>query len=282
MSERNILMKTRLVLFFVLLISVFFGCKTKKIVSEHPKIRPIDEFEFIENISETGSKSDFVFFRKSLVQFSSEKVSHTFRANIYVVKDSSITISVLAPMGIEVARVSLNIDSVVIIDRMNRNVVFTDYSEIDRKFGIDVNFEVFENILLNKPFSFFERKNISLLDYHFGIDNDQYKLSSINEKGRRKNRINQSEIWHKMWFQPDSYRLDRISFSELKDNMVLDVVYDNFESVGAGIIFPGKLRMFGNKGLKKISLEVTHGHIEFNSEQSISFHVPEKYDKIYR
>lgn len=75
-------------------------------------------------------------------------------------------------------------DSVTIIDRMGRQVIYTDYEEIYRKFGVEADFYIFQSILLNEAFSMFHEKGLSLHDYHLGIQSHQYQLSSAREKSR--------------------------------------------------------------------------------------------------
>lgn len=258
------------------------GCKSKKVVSDSMGVLPIDDTELVQILQKNNKDIESVFLRKSLVQFESDEVSHTFRSNIYIKKDVVIRISILAPMGIEVARISMEPDSVTIIDRMGRNVVYTDYDEVKRKFGVEVDFNTFQSLLLNQAFSFFQDKGISLYDYHLGIDNGQYKLSSVKERSNTLFSEGKKGIWHKMWIQPRSFQINRISFNELEKNMVLDVLYDQFIETSVVQSFPKKMSVTGNKGLKKLSLDITHSDIDINGLDSISFQVSDKYEKIYR
>lgn len=258
------------------------GCKSKKVVSDSMGVLPIDDTELVQILQKNNKDIESVFLRKSLVQFESDEVSHTFRSNIYIKKDVVIRISILAPMGIEVARISMEPDSVTIIDRMGRNVVYTDYDEVKRKFGVEVDFNTFQSLLLNQAFSFFQDKGISLHDYHLGIDNGQYKLSSVKERSNTLFSESNKGILHKIWIQPRSYEINRISFNELEKNMVLDVLYDQFIETSVVQSFPKKMSVTGNKGLKKLSLDITHSDIDINGLDSISFQVSDKYEKIYR
>lgn len=270
---------------FILLVGVIIfisGCKSKKVVSDSLGVVPIDENELVLTLQKNSNDIESVFLRKSLVQFKSDEVSHTFRSNIYIQKDVVIRMSILAPMGIEVARISMEPGSVTIIDRMGRNVVYTDYQEVKRKFGVEVDFNTFQSLLLNQAFSFFENKGISLYDYHLGIDNGQYKLSSVKERSNTLFSGSNKEIWHKMWIQPRSFQINRVSFNELEKNMVLDILYGQFIETSVGQFFPKKMSVTGNKGLKKLSLDITHSDIDINGLDSISFQVSDKYEKIYR
>ncbi len=270
---------------YTIIFSIVFitGCKTKKIVSDDAAyVIPIKKRDLVERVDKNFKNVRNIFFSKSLVQFESDKVNQTFRTNIFLDIDNNIRISILAPLGIEVARISLEPDSVFIIDRMNRQVVYTDYDEARRKFGIEVDFSSMQNILLNRTFSLFESQDINLHDYHLGIENQQYKLSSVKEKSRPFFSKKNEPILHKMWIQPRRFSLNRTSFTESAKNLRLDINYEDFAEEARGFYFPKKVIFSGNKGLQQISLVIKHNSLDINSEKSISFHIPDKYDKIYR
>jgi hypothetical protein len=267
----------------IFVVAFIAGCKSKKMVSDNAvSVIPIDKVDLVNRVEENFKDLKSIFFSKSLVQFESDKVSQTFRANIYLDINKAIRISILAPLGIEVARISLEPDSVFIIDRMSRNVVYTDYNEILRKFGVEIDFFSFQNILMNRVFSLFENKGISLYDYHLGIENKQYKLSSIKEKSNSIFSKKKAQILHKMWIEPGFFFLNRTSFTESEKNLTLDITYEDFEEEKNGFFFPGKLAVSGSKGLQQLLLVISHTNIDINGDKSISFHIPEKYDKIYR
>lgn len=275
-------MKNSLFIILLVFIAGTFGCKSKKALTDSGRIVPIDKDLLIEQLQNDSDPINNIFFRRSFIQFESENVSHTFRSNIYIDRNNFIRISILAPMGIEVARVSMEPDSVTIIDRMGRQVIYTDYREIYRKFGVEADFFIFQSILLNEAFSMFYEKGLSLHDYYLSIQRNQYQLSSARERSRSLFSGNNSGFFHKMWIEPDSFEVTRFSFNELDKNMVLDIVYGQFSQLSGGQNFPEKISVTGNRGLKKLSLDIAHSSVEINGDSKISFQVSDKYEKIYR
>lgn len=275
-------MKNSLFIILLVIIAGTFGCKSKKVLTDSVGIVPIDKDLLIKQLQNDSDPINNIFFRRSLIQFESENVSHTFRSNIYIDRNHFIRISILAPMGIEVARVSMEPDSVTIIDRMGRQVIYTDYREIYRKFGVETDFFIFQSILLNEAFSMFYEKGLSLHDYHLSIQRNQYQLSSARERSRSVFSGNNAGFFHKMWIEPDSFEVTRFSFNELDKNMVLDIVYRQFSQLSGGQNFPKKISVTGNRGLKKLSLDIAHSSVEINGDNNISFQVSDKYEKIYR
>lgn len=87
-------------LFIILLVFIVggaFGCKSKKALTDSEFIIPIDKDLLIEQLQDNSHFIKNIFFRRSLVQFNSEDVSHTFRSNIYINRNNFIRISILAP-----------------------------------------------------------------------------------------------------------------------------------------------------------------------------------------
>jgi len=275
-------MKIRVIIILLIILAGFFGCKTKKVISDSNILPPLDKDVLIGQLEDNSQNIDNIFFRRSLVQFSSDEISHTFRSNIYINRNSVIRISILAPMGIEVARVSMEPDSVTIIDRMNREVIYADYNEIYRKFGIEGDYHLFQSLLLNEAFSMFQNKGISLHNYHMGIDKQQYKLSSVRERSGSLFNSNSDGFFHKMWIEPKSYEVTRFSFNEQKKNMVLDILYTNFIELSEGQKFPEEISITGNRGLKKVSVDISHSDIQVNGADKILFQVSDRYEKIFR
>lgn len=275
----------RAVLIFSIVIIFFNGCKTKTIVSDVFSVLPMEEEELVNRLNDSQRDIDNISFKRSNVTIKTEKQNQSFKSNLYIERDSFVRISVLAPLGIEVARISFEPDSVTIIDRLNREVVFTGYDEVKNRFGIDVDFYLLQNILLNKAFSYFENKGFHLNNYHGEVDDKLYLLQSM--KNRRYDRLvnkNQGNnlIFHKLWIHPENFYLTRTSFIMKSSGLNVDIQYNNFTKEDVGFFFPGGLFVEGNRLGRSFYLEIVYGAINVNDNNSISFSIPGKYEKIYR
>lgn len=276
----------RISVFIVFILIAFSGCKSKKFVFENNEFERLRHREVLNRISEEKLNFKNVFFKRSLVKMDSDNGAQSFRSNIFVNPDSFIRVSVLAPMGIEVARISFEKNEVLIIDRMNRLVIYTDYDEVYRKFGAHLNFEMLENILLDKAFSYHSPDGVHLRDYHFTLDENQYLLSSIKEK--QYERLLDKDpfkelVYQNIWIDPSIFLMRRTFLSLAENDIVLDIKYEEFTKQDTGFYFPEKINIVGsNKNNKEIKVTVSHSSIRFNDDNGISFKIPDKYEKIYR
>jgi hypothetical protein len=265
---------------------IFFnGCKTKHIVSGVSVINPIDESDLVKMVDEVDPNIEIAFFKRTSIRVKTENESQSFKSNIFFKKDSFIRVSVLAPMGIEIARISLEPDKVIVIDRINRLVVFTDYDEVYNRFGVETDYKFLQNILLDKAFSYFEADGINLVDYYGGIEDRLYKLASVKER-QYKRLIHRSKegdiVFHSLWINPEFFYLKKTSFFIKKGNINVDVVYDGFNKNFSEFYFPNKMIIDGQKDGKSFSFDVSYGSIQFNEDNNISFNIPQRYEKVYR
>lgn len=270
----------------IVIVIIFSGCKSKKFISGSNDFERLRRTEVLERIADEEKRIDNVFFRRSTVKMRSEKGVQSFRSNIFIHPDSFIRVSVLAPMGIELARISFEENQVLILDRMNRVIIYTNYDEVYQKFGAHLNYDILQNVLLDKAFSYHSDKGLSLEDYHFDLDKNQYLFSSMKEKQYQRlvsrNQID-GLVFQNIWVDPSLFLMRRTQLSLKEKNVELDIQYDEFVRQEIGWFFPEFIKVIG-KGESQNDVQVTisHSSIRFNDDNGISFKIPDKYEKIYR
>ena len=269
-----------IVFFFAIL---FTGCKTTRKVGEILPVLPLRDAELVKKVEKAQKEKNEIFFRRTVVKVNSKRENRRFKANIWLKKDSFLRMSLIGPMGIEAARINFQPDDVVIIDRMNRVVVYSGYHDIKKRFGLDIDFRILQNLFLNQGFSYFAGNDLD--DYHGGIDNRQYKLASMKEKKYQKkvnNRDRSIPVFHRLWFDPDHFYLTKTSFTSVDSDMDVDVNYNDFKSYGEGLYFPEVFVIEGQHQDSSFSLNFEFGDVDFSKENNISFRIPDQYEKIYR
>jgi hypothetical protein len=83
---------------------------------------------------------------KSKITLKTAKISQTIPATILVKKDSVIWISIA--IGLEAARVSINPDTIYLIDRLNKNYYKISFSELSNQFNFNINFKMVQSLLI--------------------------------------------------------------------------------------------------------------------------------------
>ncbi|MGQ1889519.1 DUF4292 domain-containing protein [Thermophagus sp. OGC60D27] len=273
------------ILFFI---AFLFGCRTVEKVKEGDYIAPLSGEKIVGMINELDEKRDIenIFFKKAFFTFKSSNSTKSFKCRLFLDVDSFIRISVLGPVGIEVARISFEPEKVTVIDRINRKIIYTDFEELYRKFHLDIDFFLLQNFLLNRSFSFYENMNLGLEDYFYcGINNRMYKYSSMKEKRIKKLKDNQllnDFSYHQFWLMPESFNLKKNYFYFKEGDLALTIDYDDFKRDFSSFLFPMVMNIEGNYAERNFHCNLVISDIVFNGDQQISFSIPQKYDKIYR
>ncbi|WP_255069700.1 DUF4292 domain-containing protein [Lacihabitans sp. LS3-19] len=83
---------------------------------------------------------------KSKITLKTEKINQTIPATIHVKKDSVIWISIA--MGLEAARVSINPDTLFLLDRLNRNYYKVSFVELSKQFDFEIDFKMIQSLLV--------------------------------------------------------------------------------------------------------------------------------------
>ena len=132
---------------FFALIIVFSGCKAKKVTSES-YIRPDTD-----KIASPGNQSNYnsierVWFKKISGTYQSGESEVKFKANIRLVKDSIIILSISSNMGIEGLRVILKPDSVTIQNRLKARYYSDKIANLPKGRVKLWSFDLIQDILL--------------------------------------------------------------------------------------------------------------------------------------
>ena len=109
----------------ILLISVIMlaSCRTAKHATETITVKPekIAPQTLLDSVSRHHVDFEWLSF-KARVDYTGDKRSENFTANIRMRKDSVIWASITSLMGIEVARLLITKDSVEVLDRLKKEI----------------------------------------------------------------------------------------------------------------------------------------------------------------
>jgi Domain of unknown function (DUF4292) len=146
---------------------------------------------------------------KSKIDIRSAKLNQTIPASIHVKKDSVIWLSV--SIGLEVARVSINSDSLFFMDRINRKHYKFSFEELSQQFHFPFTYQMMQSLLVgNLPIA---------------IDSSDLYAQNTDFKSLIQKR-NEVEITNK--FELSQNRLFAIEAIDHKSESKLNVIYKNF------------------------------------------------------
>ena len=128
------------------------ACKPKQKIVYSTK--PVEDKEYNQLFSDINNSTfDYNTFSSRLnMDVTSGTRSVSSKANIRMVKDSAIQISVQPLFGVEVLRFYIDPDSVVIVDRMNKRYVQESLYSLKEYYPVGFDFYTMQSILTNAPF----------------------------------------------------------------------------------------------------------------------------------
>ena len=184
-------------------------------------------------------------------------------ANIRMIKDSAIWISISASiLNIEVFRVLVTKDSVILLNKQDKEVQYRSINYLQEITEIPFDFKTLQNLLVGNPI-FYNDSNISVRKLE-----DFLLVSSINKDFKNLLTIttNDNTLKHS--------KLDDVNFAR---NRTADFTYDNYEE-NMGFKFSTYRQIVASEK-NKLDVRMNFKQFEFNKELSVYFSVPKNYKK---
>lgn len=135
-----------------LLLPVFSGCKSQKEVEAvTPGSSAKMQSELFEAMEEQAFRFNTMTARMN-VELKGTENDISSRADLKMVKDSAFQLSFQPFLGIEVFRAEFTVDSMKIIDRMNRRYVAERYEDMKGQMPFELNFYNMQALFTNRIF----------------------------------------------------------------------------------------------------------------------------------
>jgi hypothetical protein len=177
-------------------------------------------------------------------------------AQIRVKKDSIIWFSLKAPLGIEILRTVITLDSVYFMNRLDKTYFVKSISHLKEVVKADISFFQFQEILFSSPN--LKDKNLELLD------NENCALSSAKANYNI----------HPLFFRVEELELIESEDKKLKINFYNYQLFNEISS-----FFPNTIKI-DIESKEVFSAEIEYTKIVFNKKSSLSFKIPSSYVKM--
>lgn len=216
----------------------------------------------------TARNLDFQSFsargRMQLEENDGDKLSSNLSVRIR--KDSLIWVSVVPALGIEVARLLITPDSLLLVNRLNKTYFAGDYSLIRENFKVDVDFAMVQAILLGN---------------YLAGEADQEKV--MTEPPLQHIRRQQASLLIDQFLDLTDRKLKKITLKDQQTNNTMQVDYADFADL-EGTPFPRSARIAvqQNNGseTKGANAVLEYSRISINAPGlSFPFSIPEGYTR---
>jgi hypothetical protein len=279
---KNILEMKKQILFIVVAccISGIFlsSCKPGKAITKAIAPKDTTQFVKINNVADSLAlieevKKDFkksnidckTFSAKIKLDIETSKGKKPdLTANIKMIKDSAIWISITANVviTIEVFRVFITKDSVILLDKQAKEVHHRSIDYLQEITNIPFDFKTLQNLILGNPI-FFNDKNMAVRKF------ENYNLVSSFDNGF-KNLITIEK--------PNNLLTHcKLDDTDLQLNRTADFSYDGYEKNNDTYFSTQREIVATEKN--KVTIQMNFKQYEFNKELSLNFSIPKNYKK---
>lgn len=186
------------------------------------------------------------------------------KANIRIKKDSLIWFTLSNGVGIEGFRGKITKDSLVMIDRINKQVSSFSFDSLSERFNFEFNFELFQAVLVgNMPV------DVSKADV-LSKQSNNYLVTQKAGKLRIQNKISSK-----------SRRLENLKASTLENKNTLELKYSDFKFLEEKA-FAYKAMMiltYFKEGKKEeATIDIEHSRVKIeNKPLRFPFNIPSRY-----
>ena len=270
-------MKVCLYLFLAGSIVAFSNCKTSKIITK--AIAPRDTTNSVKIKSSADSlvlisdtkntiNRNFIDFKTFSAKIKMDIEDGKGKkpdllANVRMIKDSAIWISISASiLNIEVFRVLITKDSVVLLNKQEKEVQYRSISYLQEITDIPFDFNTLQNLIVGNPI-FYNEKNLTVRKFEefLLVSATGPEFKNLLTLATKDNTLLHSKL--------DDLNLQR--------NRTADFTYDSYSN-SAGFPFSTYRQIIATEK-NKLDVRMNFKQFEFNKELSVYLSVPKNYKK---
>jgi hypothetical protein len=197
--------------------------------------------------------------------------SFSSKANIQIVKDEALLISVQPLFGVEVFRLFMNPDTVFLLDRMNKRYVLESITTLKEIYPVGFDYYTMQSLFTNALFVSGKGK----------IDRADYRAFSYNRASDLNYQITASDAGSGIDYSFTVNGDDRITFAHLmqpEKKYYMQWGYHNFSALN-NLLFPHKMNVSLSSTSRKIDAEILFSNVVTDAPLQLALNVPLNYTK---
>ena len=188
-------------------------------------------------------------------------------------RDSVIWISITPILGIELARVLIKHDSLIVLDRLNKKVLKRDFQYFEDLWKTKVNFNMLQEVIVGNYFQYQEKEKLRSV-----YEEDPFIiLSTLNKRQARRaaeEKDPSKPLVQDFWID-GNYRIARSRITDDKKDLWVEATYKNFMEVN-GHLFPSSM-VVTIASTSPTIIRVEYQKVAVVDSLQMPFTIPEKY-----
>lgn len=237
------------------------SCRSNKDLSDKTdKMRRMAPQELLDSVSLT--QNDFTWFTgKAKVKYDDGNKAQNFTANIRMKKDSIIWISITSLMGIEAARLTIDQDSIRVLDRLKKRYIVEPVSRSDQYLPFDLDLGMVQDLLAG--------------NFLWSTDG---KLKSKVDDGKHVLFIDNKTFESTFWVRPADHVILNVLIKEMAAGREVGVQVSNFETEEGRTVGTERNIEFTDKNGYRLQIDMDYSRMKWDEPTSFPFYVSDKYE----
>ena len=255
---------------FIVFIFSLSGCKSSKKVAVSERGSEKTQKEFFTHMQEQAFQFETLTARLN-VDLDLPGNTMSSRVDLKMIKDSAFQLSVVPFLGIEGFRAEISVDSVKILDRMNKRYVAENYANLKGQTPIEFNFYNLQALLTNQLF----------LPGQKEIKPKQYSRFQLTQEGSAAEIQVKDAIGLLYTFMADGEeKILSTWVTDFSEHYALQWNYLSFRQT-EGQFFPMKMDIQLQKdGVSQGGIVLNFSRMQTNVPVKMDFSIPSKYTRI--
>ena len=262
--------KYSLGLMLLLLVGVYSCKATKRITQSASALENKSSSDLFKDVLYKGLEYS-TFSSKLNMTISTGTKTLSSKGTLRIVNNEAIQLSIQPLFGIEMFRLYVEPDHIIILDRMNKRYVKEFFDDIKGKNPIGFNFYTLQSLFTNNLFVT-DKSSVSVQDYKkfkFAESEDNYLLTGRDKK---------SEVDYNFYVNGN----DQIILTELNmptKGYSLQWTYDQF-SLMKDLFFPYEMKIAASMQKRKLNTSLSLSSIILNDPLSLETSIPDSYTRV--
>lgn len=244
----------------LLVIVIFFGCKTGKSISS----KTPEKGKSILDVNHSLTPAEMAIqIQKNQPAFSTAKVGKMsikvnvkerqldVKATCNIVSDSTIHLSIQPFFGVELFKLELTPNALILIDKPNKRFYESNYGFFRERFGVTVNYDAIQSLISNRLFVA-GKKAFSPNDFHWKKNVPKDMLA-----------VQFETMYQETWLDLGLVRISEVILRTNDEAYEMKTSYSDFKDFG-GTLFPGKINIDANNGKSVASFHFTIEDVKFD------------------
>ena len=256
----------------IISLSLFaFGCKSKKLLQSIDVTEDKSHYELLSDVQKTQLQYKTLSAKVNLeIIKPNSKSNLSSGAALRIIKDKGILLSIRPFLGIEVAKLVVTKDSVLIVDRMHKQYLYESIENLKKNKHVDFNYNNLEALLSNRIF-YPGKQELTAVDYpKFMLSKADGSYLAVTKDA--------SDILYNFAIDGNDHVISTLIYGE-KKNYTLQCSYNKF-IIDQQRSYPTEVAFKIGIKDKRMDLMLSYSKLDIDKDIDIDSSVPTQYRKV--